>query len=1302
MRLIDSINRPKDLILKAYELGLSGIALTDHECVSGAVDFLNAEKELKEKKKIPEDFKCILGNEVYLTDTREPKQKYFHHILIAKDTIGFRQLRELSSTAWINMYNYRGMDRVPLLRRELEEKVKENPGHLVSTSACIGGRLGFLVFTIRDEKDEEKIYELKKEIVDFIDWNKELFGDDFYIEVAPGTSKDQVYFNKFIKNVASACHCKIIMATDAHYLTAEDRTVHKGYLNSKEGEREVDSFYFDSHLMDNEEAFSNFQKSGYTEEDFKTLCASTMEVYYKVVGYDIFHKPIIPEVEVKDYPKTLSYFEGVSDDKYPVLKELLLSNNIQERYWVNECLRSLIAKNLFCDEYLDRVNTEANVIKVISTKLENCLFAYFNTFQHFIDIFWSCGSIVGPGRGSSVCFLSNYLLGITQLDPIREGLAMWWRFLNEERLELPDIDIDLSPSKRPKIFEAIRKERGEYNVLQVATFGTEGTRSAINAAARSLGIDTDVAQYLTSLIPQNRGFLPSLHEVIYGDEEKGTKPIQQFIDEANKYDGFLEIAMGIEGLICRRGTHASGVMIYNNSPYETNAIMRSPDGTLTTQFDLHQSEALGDTKFDYLVTEITDKLEECLRLLQNDGYFPSEKTLKELYDENIHPSVIDLSNKKIWDALGKAEIMDIFQFSTAVGISTARATKPNNPFDMAIANALIRLSGDKGQERPADRYVRLKADMSKWYEECKDWGLSEEEIKILEPYYLPTYGCPCSQEHLMLVCMDKNIANFSLADANTARKICAKKKIDRVEWLHQKFIDACKDNGHKNLGEYVWETTMRPQMSYAFALPHGLAYSYVGIQTLYLATEYPQIYWDTACLIVNSGGNASIDNEEDESDNEEDEFDDDSDEVCEKEEEDSATTKKKKKVKNTDYGKIATALGNIQTMGTVVVAPSVNKSDFTFKPDSANNVIIYGLRGISRIGVNIIKEIMKNRPYTSFQDFESKVKVNKIQMINLIKAGAFDEFGDRVQIMRRYINEISDTKKRITLQNMKMLIDFGLIPDKFDLQKRVFNFNKYIKKMKLDGTYYGLDNIALAFFDKNFCIDNLVPTDETESGFKIKQTTWDSIYKKQMDTIRPWVKNNNAELLEKVNNRLTADTWNKYCIGTISKWEMDSINCYINPHEIDSSMEHRIAGFSRWDLLDKEPQIDIVIRSKAGEPIPLYKISRIVGTVIDKDKNKRTVTLLTPHGVAAVKLFGPMFANYDRQISERGADGKKHVIERSWFQRGNKIIVSGIRREDNFIAKKYSRTPWNLVELVTGVNEDGTVVTRGERMEVNE
>lgn len=389
-------------------------------------------------------------------------------------------------------------------------------------------------------------------------------------------------------------------------------------------------------------------------------------------------------------------------------------------------------------------------------------------------------------------------------------------------------------------------------------------------------------------------------------------------------------------------------------------------------------------------------------------------------------------------------------------------------------------------------------------------------------------------------------------------------------------------------------------------------------------------------------------------------------------------------------------------MGTVVVAPSVNKSDFTFKPDSVNNVIIYGLRGISRIGVNIIKEIMKNRPYTSLQDFESKVKVNKIQMINLIKAGAFDEFEDRVQIMRRYINEISDTKKRITLQNMKMLIDFDLIPDKFDLQKRVFNFNKYIKKMKLDGTYYGLDNIALAFFDKNFCIDNLIPTDETESGFKIKQTTWDSIYKKQMDTIRPWVKNNNAELLEKVNNRLTADTWNKYCIGTISKWEMDSINCYINPHEIDSSMEHRIAGFSRWDLLDKEPQIDIVIRSKAGEPIPLYKISRIVGTVIDKDKNKRTVTLLTPHGVATVKLFGPMFANYDRQISERGADGKKHVIERSWFQRGNKIIVSGIRREDNFIAKKYSRTPWNLVELITGVNEDGTLVTRGERMEVNE
>lgn len=599
-RLIDSINHIPDMMKVAYSLGYAGITLTDHETLSGHVEWLQTEKKLKEKGEIPQTFKCGLGNEIYLVDDRHNVERYWHYILIAKNNQGHRALRELSSTAWYNGFSSRGMMRVPTEKRELEEIVAKYPNSLIATNACIGGFIGGRVLALvkaETDNNEEEIYRLKVDIDDFINWNKKLFGDDFYFEIAAGQSKDQVTFNKRAKSIADFYGLKMIIGSDAHYLTSEYRAAHKGYLNSKEGDREVDAFYHDAHFMTNEEAYENLKLADYTEEEFVQICNNSMEIYDKIEGYNLEHKPIIPEVEVMEYPK--KNFDIENSNNYPTLTKLLISNNTQERYWANQCLDELERRKIFNPTYLERLETEARVIDIIGEKLEDCLFKYFNTFQHYINLFWECGSIVGPGRGSSVCFLSNYLLGITQLDPIEWELP-YWRFLNEERVELPDIDIDLAPSKRPKIFKRIREERGELNVLQVCTFGTEGTRSAIAAAGRGYrsekypnGLEVEITQYLSSLVPMERGFLWSIDEVINGNVEKDRKPVQAFIDEVSKYPGLLELIQSIEGLICRRGVHASGVILYNNSPFETNAIMRSPDGSLTTQFDLHRSEALG-------------------------------------------------------------------------------------------------------------------------------------------------------------------------------------------------------------------------------------------------------------------------------------------------------------------------------------------------------------------------------------------------------------------------------------------------------------------------------------------------------------------------------------------------------------------------------------------------------------------------------------------------------------------------------------------------------------------------------------
>jgi len=431
----DSINKIPDMLKTAAKLGMKGLALTDHECLCGHLKWLKAEKDLKEKGILPQDFKAALGNEIYLVEDRNNIERYWHYILIAKNNDGHRALRELSSKAWYYSYSSRGMTRVPTEMQELEAIVKKYPNTLIATSACLGSYLDGLVLQLIEaekKQDGELIYSIKTKIDSFIRWNIDLFGDDFYIEVAAGQSKDQIKFNQRISSIAAAYNRKIVIGSDSHYLTAKERPLHKAYLNSKEGEREVDEFYFDAHMMDNEEAFNNL-KVAFSEKEFKDMCDASMEIYDKIEGYCLERAPIIPHVEVKSYPK----YTDLSLKPYPTLFELKQSDNDQERYWVNQCLMSLKSKELYNDKYLERLEVEAKIIKIIGSKLNNCLYEYFNTFQHYIDLFWECGSIVGPGRGSAVCFLSNYLMGITQLDPIKYNL-LYFRFLNEDRVELPD------------------------------------------------------------------------------------------------------------------------------------------------------------------------------------------------------------------------------------------------------------------------------------------------------------------------------------------------------------------------------------------------------------------------------------------------------------------------------------------------------------------------------------------------------------------------------------------------------------------------------------------------------------------------------------------------------------------------------------------------------------------------------------------------------------------------------------------------------------------------------------------------
>ena len=1268
LRLLDCINKPKKLIDRAIELGLSGIAITDHECLSAAPTINKYQYEILENNP---NFKIAIGNEIYLVDERNMNQEYYHFILIAKDKTGFRMLRELSSNSWLQSYVDRGMERVPTLKSELLDIInKYGKGHLIATTACLGGELSTLTKElVEKEFYGRNSYETKEKIQRFMIDCISMFGPDFYVECAPGLSEEQIAVNKRIVDIADAFNVKMVIGTDAHFLTKEDRFVHKAYLNSKDGEREIDSFYEFSYLQSEEEIIENLKPSNL---DYATLAANSIEIYDKIEVYSIAHSQQIPEVDVPDYPKKIWEFEN----KYPTLKEMFHSDDIVNRYWVNQCVDKLKEKNKYETKYFDVLEEEADTKKYIGERLHSNMFAYPVTLQHYIDMFWECGSLVGAGRGSSCAGLNHYLLGVTQLDPVKWELP-WFRYLNKERVELPDIDLDLCPSKRPLILEKIKEERGQKFIpgvndlarknlgcTLIATFGTEATKSAVQTACRGYrseaypdGIDVDQSQYLSSLIPSERGFVWTLEEVVYGDPSKDRAPITTFIKEVEQYPGLLDIMFGIEGLIKQRGSHASGVILFNKDPYEFGSFMKTPNGEVITRFDLHDDEYLGMTKFDFLVTDVQDKLAQTIELLQKDNLIEQELTLREVYDKYFHPEVLPIDDEEIWKALEDGKVINVFQFDSRVGSQAAKKIKPKNMLELADSNGLMRLmTAEKGEETPMDKYVRFKSDINRWYKEMNDFGLTKEEQRVVEPYFKSSYGVPPSQEQLMRMLMDENICNFTLAEANNARKIVGKKQMSKIPELQQKVLEQAKS---PLLGQYIWKYGVGPQMGYSFSIIHALAYSFIGFQTLYIATKFNPIYWDTACLVVNSG---SIDPDAG---------------------------------GQTQYSKVAKAIGDIINVGIKVSLADINRSDFGFKPDPENNQILFGLKGLLNVGDDLIVSIINNRPYKSPRDFLNKVNPNKQAMVSLIKSGAFDTMYDRKFTMAWYIWTTCDKKNKLNLQNMNGLIEYDLIPtnesEELTLALRVYEFNRYLKAICKYQKDYKVDTRALNFLAElgleSFVDDNYI----------MKATNWDRKYQNYMNTMRTWIKENQVSILEKLNTAIFKEDWEKYANGNLSSWEMEVMCFYYHEHELAHIRK------DKYDLIDFHNLPTQPTYGKSsywrGKEIKRYNLSKIYGTCIAKDKIRSTVSLLTPTGVVNVKFRKEYFALFDKQISIKMPDGKKKVVEKSWFNRGNMLIIQGMRAEDTFIAKKYSGLGSHQLYKITEIDKNGNISLQTERFQ---
>lgn len=1263
----DSTNFETDLIDKALELGLGGIAITDHGNLSAHVVCIKYMKKLKDQarkqlKENPNDpvliekverlnkFKLGLGTEIYLVHrenvqfARENNEytRFNHLVVVAKNKRGYQGLRKLSSNSWENSFYHRGMERIPTYWDWFIDWAKEYHKDVIVTTACLGSEFAQLCLGFIEEQSETN----RKNIKDFVLKMKGIFGENFYIEIQPSHFEEQIAYNKLAIQIAESFNVPVVIDTDAHYLTADMKEIHSIFLKSQNAERETEQFYASCYLMNNDELKEYF--TYLPDELFNKFIENSAMAGQDIEEYDLFKKTEVPHSTVDfDYtrmsvlaPIVMADMQSV--EKYCNIVRYGTSEHLADRILLQKIEEGIIEKNIKIDTILlERINDELESLWEISKSLDQRLSDYYLLTKELVEIMWTV-SLVGVSRGSAGAFMICYLLGITQINPIDNNLPHW-RHISKERPELPDIDIDSEKGQRQNILEAVKLKYGYKKVLNISTFKTEGTASAIQTMCRGMGIPTEDASYISSLVVEGK----SIKECL--DSFKTDKECSTLIKEMMRYEGLIESVVAIEGLVCGRSVHASGVYILNEDYDECLAMMKAPSGQPITQYDMSDSDYQGGLKVDFLTIEALDRIRKDMELLIDDGVIEWKGSLKKTYDSYIHPDVLDLEDPEMWRMLRDGEILDAFQYDSVQG-RNAIATIGMDSFQQALdGNALMRLSCEG--EQPMQRYKRFKDDINFWYEEMKDYGLASEEIMVMREHLDKSFGVAPTQESVMRLSMDMRIAGFDLVWANKLRKAIAKAKAkDMVDEVYNKFMNSGTGLGNREVFlQYVWDSCIVPQLGYAFSEPHLAGYTMILAQEMNLARLSP-LHWKVACLCVNSGDiNEEI----------------------------SAST---------DYGAIAKAIAGMEKG--FVVPPSINNSYLGFKPDMSKGKALYGLSAINGISNELAKQLIELRPFSSFDDFIQKAVETKIvkpsKVYNLIKSGCFDEFGkDRIQTMVDYVNYLVPEKEKLTTANIPKLNEYGLIPQEYFKNYVLYLFKKAVFTKencsyminKTQGVYrvgtladlYGVD------------IDKYIEATEYDDNgaLCLKSKEFDKLYKTTQKEFEAWVKSEDA--INRFNYCTRNEVWLKYCQGSLAKWEMDSICYYTKTHELEEIDVDKFYTTTSFFELPKEPEFYYEKNQRTNREYKRFYLYGIAGVVVEKNKNKSMITLSTKEGVVDVKLNRDTFAHYDRKLEN----------EASWFSRGTKLFIAGYRRGETFVPRTYKDSIFESPIMKISVNPNG-------------
>ena len=1008
-RLRDAINKPEDLLDYALELGLPGIAITDHATISNHV---RAHRYIEENKDKFKDFTLGFGDEFYLLDkdtvqwARDNNEKiqYHHFLVLAKNQNGYEFLKKLTTREWENSFFHRGMERVPTYYEDLKELIKGYENDVIFTSACLGSPLSKLILNYHETNDKQD----KKKIHDFIMFFINLVGkDNFYLELQPAIKHDKSNANvkqeQQIVNDMLLQLCKVygltpIITTDAHYLNKDQALAHKTYLQASNGEREVDSFYSTTYVMDKDELLEYFD-----EELLDDLIKNTHDLMNRLEPISFKQKTQVPNIDIPNYDDKNLFKNYLNEYKY--INKFKTSERDMDRYYLHLIGEGMLSHNQeFNKEHLDRIEIELEQIWEISEGLGQPLSSYFVLTQDIIDMMWEV-SLVGPARGSAACYYTNYLLDIVQFNPLDYDLP-YYRFLSKERQSLPDIDIDAESSKREQIVELARERYGTDKILNSCTFTTEGPKSTVITATRGYGLDVAEQHNIANLIPSEGAALWSVSDCFFGNEKKGRKPVKEFIDRVEKYDGLKDIMLSIEGLISGRSQHASSVIFYPHSFLNENAMMKTTKGLKVTQFNAEDGEYCGELKEDFLSISALGRIREAMDLLLEDSKIEWQGNLRKTFNKYFHPDVLDLKSEDMFKMLSKGEIFDAFQMSSLVARNAMRKIKPNTFDEVAITNTIIRLQTEG--EQPIDKFVRYKQNINEWYQDMDKYGLTKHEQELMEKHLLPRTGICDTQEILMNIIIDPNIADGGLTFANKFRKSVGKKDEKKIENASQEFMKIMKENGQREeFARYILEEQFALQFSYAFSLPHVVAYTLVLMIEMNIAYKYGVGYWKTACLNINSGLEGDL-------------------------------------TKGTDYSEVSKA---VNSMRDSIVLPNINKSQLKFTAQDGK--VLYGLKPIIGLDTNTLDAIIENRPFESLKDYYTRMIDTKLtstkKTISLIKSGAMDHFEDidRRHIMAELVKLEIPQKDKVTMVQLPYYRD--IIPSKFNKLLELHDFRSRIK-----------------------------------------------------------------------------------------------------------------------------------------------------------------------------------------------------------------------------------------------------------------